>query len=224
MSISIIVPCFNEEKTIVKVIRDLQNYLDQKIEYEIIFIDDQSVDKTFSIVNNTFQNNKNIIIHQNKINLGYGGSFKNGLMLSSKENCVVIPGDDEANLVSIFENLNFIKDYDMISLYPITSERGLTRKILSSSFTKILNFFFKLNLKYYNGTTFYKTQILKEIKIDSNGFFFNAEILIKLIYLKKKHKELPVKLNLRTHGKSNALKLKTLLNVINDFINLKKKL
>ena len=67
-------------------------------------------------------------------------------MLSSKENCVVIPGDDEADLVSIFENLNFIKDYDIISLYPINSERGLTRKILSSSFTKILNFFFILNL------------------------------------------------------------------------------
>ena len=117
-----------------------------------------------------------------------------------------------------------MKDYDAISLYPINSDRGILREILSISFTKILNFFFKLNLKYYNGTSFYQTRVVKEIEIRSNGFFFNAEILIKLIYLKRKHKELPVKLNLRKRGNSSALKFKTLLGVIKDFINLKKNL
>tara|TARA_B100000989_G_scaffold287122_1_gene256442 strand:+ start:770 stop:1447 length:678 start_codon:yes stop_codon:yes gene_type:complete len=224
MSISIIVPCFNEEKTVVKVIRNIKFHLDQKIDYEIVFVDDKSTDKTFDTVKNIFIDDKNIIIHQNNFNLGYGGAFKNGLKLSSKKNCVVIPGDDEADLESIFKNLNFMKDYDVISLYPINSDRGILREILSASYTKILNFFFKLNLKYYNGTAFYQTHLVKEIEIKSNGFFFNAEILIKLIYLKRKHKELPVKLNLRKRGNSNALKFKTLLGVIKDFINLKKNL
>lgn len=220
MSISIIIPAFNEEKSIIQVVKEVKNEIESKSDYEIIIIDDQSKDNTFSLCKKYFKSDSKIFVHQNKKNLGFGGSFKRGLKLSSKNYCVVIPGDGEQDVKSIFAKIDLMYDYDFITFYPYDNKRGFFRIFLSKKFTKICNFFFNLNLKYFNGTTIYKVNYLKKIEINSNGFFFNAEILIKLIKLKKKYKEIPLNTRLRKHGKSSAIKIKNFLEVLKDFIYL----
>jgi len=64
----IVVPAYNEEKTILNVLNDLKNYS------EIILVDDNSTDKTSELAGGT-----DVIIIKNSKNLGYEKSIEIGL-------------------------------------------------------------------------------------------------------------------------------------------------
>ena len=49
--ISIVIPIYNEQDNIVKLIRELIVTLEKKINFEIIIVDDGSDDKTYEVVN-----------------------------------------------------------------------------------------------------------------------------------------------------------------------------
>ena len=56
MKLSIIIPCFNEEKTIEEIVLKVKKNIDQND--EIIIIDDCSTDQTRSVLNNQLSDNK----------------------------------------------------------------------------------------------------------------------------------------------------------------------
>ena len=98
MSLSIIIPCFNEEKNIISVLKYLlQTVKKYTHNYEIIIIDDFSQDKTSEKVLNFQKKEKNIYLFRNKLNLGYGGSFKEGLKRCKKKYVITATGDGETN-------------------------------------------------------------------------------------------------------------------------------
>ena len=77
--ISIVIPIFNEERSITKTIDKINTVLsNQKIEYEIITVNDGSRDRTHSLLK---ERNDIILISRTK-NRGYGFSLKEGIKKS----------------------------------------------------------------------------------------------------------------------------------------------
>tara|TARA_B100001996_G_C18495868_1_gene529494 strand:- start:104 stop:784 length:681 start_codon:yes stop_codon:yes gene_type:complete len=219
MSLSIIIPCLNEEKTITKVIKEIIFVIQKKFEYEIIVVDDFSKDRTINLVKEIIEKEKSIKLVQNAKNFGYGGSFKEGLKFAEKKYSTIIPGDGETNIEEILMNYSKLESVNKIFFYNIDNDRGFLRNFISSSYTKIINFFFNLKLKYYNGSFFYKTEDLVKITINSNGFFFLTEIIIKMLKLNSEYIELPLSLkNKAKLSRSNAIKFSNLLSIIKDFL------
>lgn len=94
MQLSIIIPCFNSEKTI---LRSLNSIIAQEIsiKYEIIIIDDGSIDNTSIIVNNFKDKYNNIhIIYQRKENGGVSSARNFGIELSKGEYIALLDSDD----------------------------------------------------------------------------------------------------------------------------------
>ena len=218
MSLSIIIPCLNEEKSIAKLINEIISVIDEKFEYEIIVVDDCSKDKTADTVEEIIKKQRFVKLIRNTNNFGYGGAFKEGLKFASKKYCTLIPGDGETNVELIVNNFLKIKNFNKIIFYNIDNDRGLTRNLISKYYTKIMNFFFKLNLKYYNGAFFYSTAELSKIKINSDGHFFLTEIIVKLIKLNPEYTELPLSLKNKTNLKSGAIKINNLISLLKDFL------
>tara|TARA_B100000989_G_C19429302_1_gene422293 strand:+ start:128 stop:814 length:687 start_codon:yes stop_codon:yes gene_type:complete len=218
MSISVIIPCLNEEQTIFELIQNINTQLQNKIDFEVLVIDDFSSDNTIHVVEKIIKTNNKIKLIKNKKNLGFGGSFKEGLKFSSKEFCITIPGDGETNVDEIFKEINKIYSKDITICYWVGEKRSSFRIFISGLFTYVINFLFGNNLKYYNGACFYNVNKLKNIEIKSNGFFFNAEILIKMIDKKYSYSEIPIFLNPRKYGNSKAIKFIVLLKVIKDIL------
>ena len=65
MKVSVIIPCYNEEKTIEKIISKVKSNLISP--YEIIVINDGSTDQTRNILENKLSDDLNKIIHNKKI-------------------------------------------------------------------------------------------------------------------------------------------------------------
>ena len=95
MFYSLIIPIFNEERIVPKLLNKLQKLNNKKI--EIIIINDGSNDGTKNILDN----NSQFIIKHNEINLGKGASILKGLELASSKNIIIIDGDLEIDINDI---------------------------------------------------------------------------------------------------------------------------
>ena len=112
--ISIIIPVYNESDSILKLIVETEKFLKSKIEYELIIVDDCSVDETVKILN---QSKKNIKLILNKTNVGQSKSLLNGIKNSSYDTIVTMDGDGQNNPNDIFVmvKLFFENNCDLVS-------------------------------------------------------------------------------------------------------------
>src|SRR3989338_3255770 len=119
MKISVVIPVFNEEKTVSEVIRSVQ---DVDIDKEIIIVDDGSTDKTREILQNLKEANVKVLFHDK--NLGKGGALKTGFSHATGD--IVIPQDADFELDP--------SEYHRL-IEPIVQDRKSTR--LNSTHTSI---------------------------------------------------------------------------------------
>ena len=82
MKISVIIPCYNEEKTIIDLLKKV-NTQKKNFDLEIIISDDGSKDKTIKLLEQNRALFDKLII--GKINSGKGTALKNGINSSSGE-------------------------------------------------------------------------------------------------------------------------------------------
>lgn len=214
--ISIVVPAYNEEENIKDVVKSLVKVLPRYCgAYEIIIIDDASTDATSKIIDALAIKNKHIRPIHNKTSKGFGGSYWTGVNLARHEYCMMVWGDNghtEKSLIDILSNLG--KYEVVIPNYINVETRTPARRFISKAFTALVNLITGLRVDYYNGTTLYKTKLLKTLRRRSSGFGFQAEVLVMV--LKNGVSFLQVQ-TLRTSvldGPTAAFKVKNIISVI----------
>ncbi|MFH0702976.1 MAG: glycosyltransferase family 2 protein [bacterium] len=222
LTLSVIMPALNEEKNIELAVNSticaLKKY---NINGEIIVINDGSTDNTKIIVENLCQNNNpvKLINHENPKGIGY--SFWDGVKNSTKDIVVMFPGDNENDPEDALTFFHLMQDVDIIIPFIHNIEvRERKRRIISSIYRFIINISFGISLNYTNGTVFYRRLILNDIELKNFGFFYQAELLIKLIRKGYLFAEVPNYLSIRNTGKSKAVTLKSLMKVMKGYLNL----
>ena len=204
--ISIVVPCYCEKKNIFATLNQI--ILSLKLvkikNYEIIVIDDCSVDNSFELIKKKYKKNKKFKIFKNKKNLGFGGTIKKGIDLSNYNNSMFIPGDNSHPKSEIIKFLKNINKYDIFSTHYINNkDRLFARRLFTKLYTPLLNLIFVMNLPYYNGVSLYKNKIFKKIKINTNSHAWQVELWVKSKKIKNlKYKFIPTILNDRKKGAS----------------------
>ena len=213
-SITVIIPAYNEEANLARAVRNYEGAVRSTFEdYELIIFDDCSRDRTGEIADELAGKNKRIRVVHNSRNMGLGYNFKRGAELSEKEYCILLPGEGEVLGSSIREVLSHKGEADIIITYVGNSEvRQLSRRILSWSFTALLNLLFGHNLRYYNGPVLYRAKMLENIKMTTNSFAYQAEILIRLFKKGHSHKEVPFYIE-KTEGTS-SFRLKNIIGIL----------
>ena len=89
LSLSVVVPAFNEEGAILHTIEDIRREMDATgVPYEIIVIDDGSEDRTLDIARQT-----GVVVDTNQVNTGYGASLKRGIRHAQHEYVAIIDAD-----------------------------------------------------------------------------------------------------------------------------------
>ncbi|MBA3046935.1 glycosyltransferase family 2 protein [Patescibacteria group bacterium] len=95
MHLSIIVPAYNEEKTLYKNIKIFNDYLSkQGYDYEIIIVNDGSIDETEKIAKKLAAEINNLKLINNKINKGKGAAVRQGLLEAKGEYRLFIDADN----------------------------------------------------------------------------------------------------------------------------------
>ena len=130
---SIVIPVYNEELNIIDLFKNIQNLNLNKKKSEIIFIDDCSTDKSFTLLSELKKKN-DIILVQHKKNLGQSQAILSGIQKSKFDNILTIDGDGQnppRDIIKLTEE--YFKDNTLALLGGIrTKRKDNLIKIISS--------------------------------------------------------------------------------------------
>ena len=213
MILSIIIPTYNEERTVIEILKKIKNNSPDLCKYEVIVIDDGSTDQSRKLLENSKHLFDKLLI--NETNKGKGFSVKKGILNASGTHIVFQDADfeydpgDFKKFVKIF--LDFNADGIAGSRF-IYSNYTRSHNILNKIGNKLLTFAFNV---LYN-TTFtdiyscyfaFKKDLLNAHELRTEGFEQHAEILCKVMRKGNKFYEVPINYNGRNYSEGKKIKL-----------------
>lgn len=204
--LSVIVPVYNEEKTIGKILNIINEV---KIDKEIIAVDDCSSDRSKDILEKLNILGLRIISHPN--NLGKGAAFRTGLEAAKGDIIIIQDADLEYNPNDYFKLIaplinneadlvlgaRFLKDYKGLFLH----RQG------NRFLTGLINMLYGVRLNDVN--TCYKAarrETFNKFDLKSKDFSIEQEIIIKAIKNKLRIKEVSIEYHPRTYSKGKKIK------------------
>ena len=190
MKISIIIPTFNEGKTLPQIIdMSLKNL---KYEIELIVVDDCSTDNTRDILSKSYSKSDKIKIIYNLKNMGKGFCVRKGIEYSSGNIILIQDADLEYNpkehnrlIDPIAENVaDVVYGSRFVGQDPHRVIYFFNR-IANSFLTTVCNILTNLNLTdMETGLKAFKSDQIKKIILKEDGFGIEPELTIKLSKLK----------------------------------------
>jgi glycosyltransferase involved in cell wall biosynthesis len=116
MTLSVVIPLYNEEENVHLLYEKLREALDPlKQEYEILFVDDGSTDGTLSVLDVIQAKDKRIVVVSLRRNFGQTAAFAAGFDFARGDVIVTMDGDLQNDPADIPKLLERIKDYDLVS-------------------------------------------------------------------------------------------------------------
>lgn len=220
--LTVVMPALNEEREILGAVKNvLRAFADFNIPGEIFLINDGSRDQTEELVRGFLQTDKRIRIIRHDRPQGIGACFWEGVDNARGRAVVLLPGDNENDPWEIFRYFKLLEQVDIIIPFVFNKEaRSIFRNALSFVYRFIVNTTFLVNFNYTNGTVLYRRSILKELDFRSKGFFFQTDILVRLVKRGYLFAEVPYRLGMRKTGLSKAVNFPSLFKVVKGYLRL----
>ena len=154
-SLSVIVPCFNEEEVIIETYNRIKIVL-SNLDFisEIIFINDGSNDKTGNILSMLSKTDKNIKVITFSRNFGHQKAVTAGMNNCNSDMAVIIDADLQDPPELIPEMIKTLENSDAQVVYCVRKSRkgeGIFKKISAKTFYRLLNFFSEVKLPVDTG-------------------------------------------------------------------------
>ena len=227
-SISLIIPAYKQERTILKDVKNLVAIMqDLPNKYEILIVIDGMVDKTHQKLKRLKADNVRVIEYEK--NIGKGNAIKTGALEANGDIVGFIDAGMDINPEGITMLLNHMQWYDAdiiigSKLHPVSQvSYPFSRRILSWGYRNFTRTLFGFKVKDSQvGLKFYKRKVVQDVfpRLRVKKFAFDIEILAisyRLGY--RKIYEAPVKLDFRGVSSINSINLwKVILSMLWDTV------
>ncbi len=172
-----IIPCLNEEQGIEKVLRAMPEFVD-----EVIVVDNNSTDRTSEVAASL---GAKVVREEVR---GYGRAYKRGFADATGDLIITLDGDQSypvdalSYLIEAF--LHHEVDFLNASRFPVRDRRAMSLKhkfgnLVLSTVMSVL--FFRWVRDSQSGMWVFRREILKEMKLESDGMAFSEEIKIEAL-------------------------------------------
>ncbi len=212
MKLSFVVPCYNEEGNVKRLLEEIKKTYENSIDYEVVFVNDGSRDKTLEVLKSLYSENKNLLqVITFSRNFGKEAAIYAGLSKSRGDLVCIIDADLQQHPKTTRQMLEILDgntDIDCVTAYQKKRNEGAIMSFLKSCFYKIINKF--SDVDFVNGASDFR--LMRRNMVDailsmteyhrfSKGIFnwvgFNTEYI-------------PYEADKRTSGKSKW-KIKSLI-------------
>jgi glycosyltransferase involved in cell wall biosynthesis len=191
MKLSIVIPIYNEEKTISDLVHAVESANKLGLDHEIILIDDFSSDKTSEILSKIFSDNPRITIFKHPINHGKGAALRTGFKKAKGDIVLIQDADLEYDpkeypklLKPIIENKADVVYGSRFRSAQETRVLYFWHRLANGILTLLSNMFTNLNLTdMETGYKVFRKDILDKINLKENRFGIEPEITAKIAHI-----------------------------------------
>ncbi len=204
MSLSIVIPVFNEEESLVKLTEEILDVLKDEPRFdksEIIFVDDGSTDGSLQVLQQIKKNNSQVRVLSLRRNFGKATALKEGFITVRQRYVVTLDADlqdDPKNIKLLFDKL--LEGNDLVVGWKKDRQDPLDKTIPSKIFNALIRRSTRLDLHDINsGLKIMKRQVAKELLIYGELHRFIPILAYQLGY---RIAEVPVSHRERRYGAS----------------------
>ncbi len=215
--ISIVIPIYNEEGTLLKILKKVENANTLSLQKEIVLIDDGSFDGTREILKNLEK--KHTVVYHSK-NQGKGAALKTGFQKASGDIILIQDADlelDPRNYPNLIEPILSHKTEVVYGSRYLKNNKHLYRaNYFGTRFISwLISALYRSNLTdVCCGYKVFRASVLKNIKFESNGFEIEQELTIKITQKGNRIMEIPVDFFPRTFKEGKKIRWWSSLSAI----------
>ena len=218
--LSIIIPAYNEEKTIIKILNKVNKVKIKGVEKEIIVVDDCSQDSTLNLLKKN--NNLYTLLIKLQKNGGKGAAVKKGLSKATGKYILFQDADLE------YDPNDYVKMVQPVLRFNADVVMG--SRLTASQFTRVYYFWHKVGNRFItlmfnilNNTTFtdiyscyllFKTDLIKPQELVTNGWEQQAEILSIVVSKANSLYEVPINYYGRTYEEGKKIRARNVISVL----------
>lgn len=219
--LSIVIPAYNEEQSLATFLPDVITFC-KRNEFELIVVNDGSKDKTAEVLENHMDDVLQVVSH--KVNKGYGGAIKSGIMQATSNYVVTIDADGQHVLEDVRAMYDYLKERDADMVI------GRRRPVKGASVYRSLGKFFiriiakaMLPIRIHDlnsGMKMYRSDLAKKyIQLCPDGMAFSD--IIGLVFVSQRHLvlEKDISIKKRMGGKS-TISTSTAFETIKEILNI----
>jgi len=221
--LSVIVPAFNEEANLGRVIADVTAGLDRAAigSYEIVIVDDGSSDGTGRLADSLAAESQAVkAIHHDR-NRGFGAAVRSGYAVSSGQYVTQIPADGEVEIGEALGLLAAIGSNDVIAS---RRERPPNRQrdILTGTFHLMLRLLLGFDGSRVDGIFVIRGDLVRGLPLRSSTGLVNLETLMRC-----SRKRIPIahgimRVSPRLSGRSKVTNVRTMVRLVREIIELRR--
>jgi glycosyltransferase involved in cell wall biosynthesis len=204
-SLTIIIPAYNEEGSLEKVVRAaLSTAEDISQAFEIIIINDGSRDRTREIAERLAEKEPMIRVINHPFNLGFGAAQKSGFGQARYDHVTLVPADDQFDTECLKKFVPLIDGADCVVGYRVNRADPLHRRINTRIFRWVMRVLFGVKLRDINWVKLFRRKILDGLEINFQGIGVDAEVVVKAMQRGCRFRETEVSYRPRIAGESTG--------------------
>lgn len=224
--ITVIVTCYNEEALIAATLANVTGALEEVgCSYEVIVVDDLSTDSSVAKVREYIQAHPSrpIRLKTNAMNRGLATNYIDTAFEARGKYYRLCCGDDPEPKEVLTEIFRHIGEADIVIPYQNQHEvrgKSFFRRLLSNTFTLVVNLISGYKIKYYNGLAIHLRYNVMRWHPSSYGFGFQADMITRLLDEGASYVQVLSSSIDRKGSGSSALTLRNLLSVTHTLLEL----
>jgi len=213
--LTVIVPAWNEEgrlsTTVEEVVLAAKRHLRA---YEIIIVDDGSIDRTAAVAKSLAARHPNIRVIHHATNRGVGAAYYTGLSLARHPYLTLVPGDNAFHLTGLDAVFALVGSVEMVVSYRANPRaRTPLRRLLSRCCTLGMRLVSGRPIRDAHSLYVFPVAEARQVR-RNNGYGYHIETLSTLLRGGMPYAEVPVVLNPRPDCSSKVMRLGVLLRLL----------
>lgn len=214
-SYTVVIPARNEEANLRPAVEGVLHEVGPGAEFlEVVVVDDASTDGTASVAHALALEDARVRVLSAPRRLNIGGCYKAGLQVARGEYFFLFPGDNEERADEMARALRFLDEVSLIVIwFRNTEARTWRRRVLSRAFISLVNTTFGTDFKKVTGPNIWRTAVLRQQKIRSDGFASQTEALVRSVRSGLPYAQVGILTRGRKVGRAHAISWRNLLDV-----------
>jgi glycosyltransferase involved in cell wall biosynthesis len=218
-SISVIIPAYNEEATIERVVGQTDRVL-QAIarDYEIVVLDDGSTDGTWAAMNRARGVSPRIRLLRNRANMGIGQALMPLVRASRKDLVFMLPGDGQIPPSELQRLLPLAGRFELVNGVRSPRRDPAHRRLLGCVFNLVISALGGVSVRDVDSSTLYRGDLVRALPVMSRGAFVHAELFLRSVRAGARVSEVRIAHRPREAGRPTGAQVRVILGAAKDLL------